>query len=149
MRKPFKVILWVVGVFFGIIAIMIAVVLWQVSPEQEAKRAEREAAEARFVAVFDSLWEVDMVPVLKDAAIFSNASRSPDRKTVTLTVESTSWYGGNEGVKKEIVGGLWIGTKAIMVVAGGDPDDVRLVFQDKWGERLAEANAWDGVKIHK
>jgi|GEM_PF-5944414 len=149
MRKPFKVILWIVGVFSAIIAIIIAVAIWASSPEQAAKQAEKEAQQAYFVAVFDSLWQADMVPVLNESAIFSRWEVSADRETATLTVDTNDWYSANIGAKKDIAGGLWIGQKHIISEAGGNPDDARLILQDKWGERLAVANGYDGVKIVK
>ena len=160
MRKPFKVILWVVGgaagVFIAITIIIVVWAIWASSPEQEAKQAEKRAEQAaeqareeRFVAVFDSLWQADMVPVLNESAIFSRWEVTGDRETVTLTVDTNDWYSANIGQKKDIVGGLWVGQKAIMVRAGGDPDGARLVLKDKWGERLAVANGYDGVKVLK
>lgn len=149
MRTLRNIVIGIVVVFVVIMGIVIALAVRHGSPEQEAKRAEEQVQAERFTAAFDSLWHADVLPVIEETGIFSAWELSPNRTALRLTIESNDWYVTNTGLKKDLVGGLWAGLKVTLSESGGDPDDAKVTILDKWGERLAVANGYDGVKILK
>ncbi len=149
MRKPVKVILWIVGIFFGIIGLTVAIALYHTSPEREAKIKAEQEAKARYKAAFDSLSRHYLQQLIDESPMFSNAEYDANRHSWTLTVGSNDWYLIDEGTKKDVAGTIYIGLRKVIAQIGGDPRDARVVLQDKWGERLAVCSDFYGVKIDK
>lgn len=149
MRKPVKVILWIVGIFFAIIALTVAIAFWATSPERVAQKQARHAAEAEFAAEFEFLSEGYFEALLETLDWFSNPRCNPQRRQWTITVATHKWYSMSPDERRDIAGYIWKAAMNTVARAGGDPTEARLILEDKWGKRLAICSDFYGVKIEK
>ena len=135
----------ILGSVFGGALLMLILVAVLVGPRSGPAK---QNARIETISKFRDLYHDDFVPRLQRVSIFTHWQLSDDARTVTVTVTS-DWYSFNEGQKKDIAGPVYITLRNTAQAAGRDPDEMRLVIEDAWGERVARCSDFYGIDILK
>jgi hypothetical protein len=127
----------------SVVVLIIAVVaaVYFASPERRANvlawrntRQRKAVGKRRFVAVFDSLCDARLYPVVRKSGVFTRSRFEGNREKWILTISSRDWKMRNDDSKQDLVATVWTTFWGVREQAGGRPQDARLVIQNEDGE---------------
>jgi hypothetical protein len=150
-RANFGMLVWLaVVVLAGIlVGLLIYCTTSRQHPQGFGTRHTSASDEERFVAVFDSLYQVRLRPLTWKSAVFTRAEFDDKREEWTLTIASGDWQRRSLDSKKDLVARLHTALQATRAQAGGDPDIASVNIEDEAGERLAISTNKSGTVVYR
>jgi hypothetical protein len=150
-RARTGMVLWMASIV--LVAALVALLVYSSGSHRSPARMHGAGVPAadqeRFVAVFDSLYQVRLRPLVWKAATFTAMEFDDARHQWTLTITPSDWNRRNMESKKDLAATLHTALQAVLAQAGGNPQAGVVIIQDENGDRLAKSSDESGTLVYR